>query len=204
MLTLHPRANCAFLAGLVLLIITALAACAPADSGAPMASSSPASSLVTVPTVALVSPILSSPLPTPSPTHIIAETMITAVVPEGLTKEEAAALGAQVGTGLIVGRLFNEATRRPAGGVWLYLGEVIGPEDNPQVIFDIGRAHVTISNDSGVFYFRDVPPGRYAIVIWTPATSFLLNQPNSEFTLLFSVAANEVKVLPDLTSPIPY
>jgi hypothetical protein len=204
MLTFHPRANRAFSAGLVLLIIMALAACASANSGAPMASSSPASSLVTVPSVALVSPILSSPLPTPSPTHVIAETMITAVVPEGLTKEEAAALGAQVGTGLIVGRLFNEATRRPAGGVWLYLGEVIGPEDNPQVIFDIGRAHVTISNDNGVFYFRDVPPGRYAIVIWTPATSFLLNQPNSEFTLLFSVAANEVKVLPDLTSPIPY
>jgi hypothetical protein len=189
---------------LTLLIIVLLVACTSSDSGVPITSTSFVNGFATVSDVAMVSPVLSSPLSTPSPTRFIPEAMVTAVVPEDLTKEEAAALGTQAGRGLIVGRLLDKTTGKPAGGVWLYLGEVIGPEDNPQVVFDIGRARVTISNGDGLFYFRDVPPGKYAIVLWTPAISFLLNQPNSELTLLFSLDAGEVKVLPDLISPIPY
>jgi hypothetical protein len=191
------------LVGIALICVTMMGGCVTSSSnGTPISAPTTTSSVSISITDAFVSPFADSPLPTP--TRAIAESMVTAVVPDALSKEAAASLVPKTGTGLVVGRVLNATTGTPAAGAWWYLGEVIGPDDNPQVVFDVSRAPVTIANRDGVFYFQDVRPGRYAVVSWTPAGSFMLSEPHSELTLLFSVAAGEVKVLPDLTANVPY
>ena len=52
-----------------------------------------------------------------------------------------------------------------------------------------------VKTETGDFVFLDVPPGEYGVVIYTPVQSFLFHDGTGQNTLMFKVAAGEVKQL---------
>jgi hypothetical protein len=172
--------------------------------GSPIVTPAAASPLPT-PGAIFLSPLGESPLPNPTPTPTIAviESQATSVVPNSLTLEQAVLLKPATGGALVAGRLINNATNKPAPMAWLYLAGVIGPDNNPQVWLDISKAPLSISNQDGVFYFQNVKPGKYAVIVWSPITTVMIDEPGSPYTLLFRLAADEVKNLHDLPALIP-
>jgi len=97
------------------------------------------------------------------------------------------------GTGVIVGMLKVEHTSQPMVGVELYLAQHIGvTQDTPLYNLDPDNAPHAITGDDGRFVFKDVPPGRYAIVIWNPFNSFLARNPATGLELVIDVRSDQV------------
>jgi hypothetical protein len=204
---LYQWVNFAF----VVLVVYVVSACTSQSVPNPEVASESADSLITpetgsIPVSPLVTPEIPSisPVPqSPVPTPFVIESQATAVVPTQLTITQAIALKPEAGTGLVVGRLIDAATGMPASYIWVYLAGVIGPDDAPQVVLDISVAPLSITNENGVFYFQNVRPDKYGVVVWDSVSSSLLTEPDSDHSLLFSLQAGEVKNLQDLTAYIP-
>jgi hypothetical protein len=97
------------------------------------------------------------------------------------------------GTSIISGILKIENTDQPMVGVELYLAQHIGvTPDTPIYKLDLESAPYAITGDNGRFIFEDVPPGRYAIVIWIPFNSFLVRNPTTGSELLIDVEPNRI------------
>jgi hypothetical protein len=182
----------------VVLAVLAISACTKRSTPNPEIVSVPESPLTT-PKSLPGSPIGLSPVPTPD----VIKSQATAVVSAQLTITQATSLKPEAGMALVVGRLIDAATEMPASYAWVYLADVIGPDQNPRVMLDISVAPLSITNEDGVFYFQNVRPGKYGIVIWSTVGSTLVTEPNSDYSLLFSLQAGEVKNLRNLTAYIP-
>ncbi|WP_322799022.1 hypothetical protein [Thermoflexus sp.] len=72
------------------------------------------------------------------------------------------------GTGNLIGRL-----RKSADGLELFLAEHIGRTDEDMIYgLDVNNApKATIYNDN-LFLFLNVKPGKYMVVLWSPAVSY--------------------------------
>jgi len=93
---------------------------------------------------------------------------------------------------------------RPAVGSILYLGDYVGLETNaPLVIVDPSRHPYTRTGDGGQFCFRDVPPGRYGLVVWNAVESVLVTDPATGYSLLVEVKAGIITNVGNIFSPIP-
>jgi hypothetical protein len=182
----------------VVLSVFAVSACTKHSTPNPEIISIPESPLAG-PKTPPVSPIGLSPVPTPN----VIDSQATAIVPAQLTITQATSLKPEAGMALVVGRLIDAATEMPASYAWVYLADVIGPDQNPRVMLDISVAPLSITNEDGVFYFQNVRPGKYGIVVWSSVGSTLVAEPNSDYSLLFSLHADEVKNLQNLTAYIP-
>lgn len=182
----------------VVLAVFAVSACTRRSTPNPEIISIPESPLAT-PKTPPASSIGLSPVPTPN----VIDSQATAIVPAQLTITQATSLKPEAGVALVVGRLINAATEMPAAYAWVYLADVIGPDQNPRVMLDISVAPLSITNEDGVFYFQNVRPGKYGIVVWSSVGSTLVTEPNSDYSLLFSLHADEVKNLQNLTTYIP-
>lgn len=105
--------------------------------------------------------------------------------------------------GAVVGTLYL-TDQRPAIGSILYLGEYVGLETHtPVVIVDPGRHLYTRTGEGGLFCFRDVPPGRYGLVVWDAVESMLLTDPATGYSLLVEVEAGSTADVGRIFSPIP-
>ena len=88
------------------------------------------------------------------------------------------------GKGAVVGRLVASSTDGPGymGGD-LYLGSLIpasDPQAKPMVSFSENvDPKAGVYRSDGRFAFNNVPPGNYALVVWNPVTSFVVETPNS-------------------------
>jgi hypothetical protein len=72
--------------------------------------------------------------------------------------------------------------------------------DIPFISLNVGSDKLAdIKTESGDFVFLDVPPGEYGVVIYTPVQSFLFHDGTGQNTLMFEVAAGEVKQLDPLS-----
>ena len=97
------------------------------------------------------------------------------------------------GTGVILGMLKVENTNQPMVGIELYLAQHIGAtQDTPIYKLDPDSAPHVITGGEGRFVFKDIPPGRYAIVIWTPFNSFLVRNPATGSELVIDVEPDRV------------
>ncbi len=86
------------------------------------------------------------------------------------------------GTGTVVGKLDWGAQENPPYNAQdLYLGRLIRASqlDVAQAVsFTYGvDPQTAIHNPDGTFAFTDIPPGSYALVIWTPGFSFVIENP---------------------------
>jgi len=108
------------------------------------------------------------------------------------------------GTGVVGGILKIEHTDQPMQGVELYLGQHIGATpDTPMYSMDPSSAPHAITDEQGHFVFKDVPPGRYAIVVWNPFNSFLARDPATGLELIVEVKPDQVYEVGTLFEPLP-
>lgn len=105
--------------------------------------------------------------------------------------------------GSIMGILYL-TDHRPAVGSIIYLGEYVGEETGtPMIIVDPGRSRHTETVEGGAFCFRDVPPGRYGLVVWDAVESVLLADPSTGYSLIVEVRSGNTVDVGKVFSPIP-
>lgn len=108
------------------------------------------------------------------------------------------------GTSIVTGMLKVEHTNQPMVGVELYLASHIGADEStPMYSLEPDSSPHTTVQDDGRFIFKDVPPGRYAIVVWNPFNSFLARDPVTGSELVIDVQADQVYDVGTLFEPLP-
>ena len=136
---------------------------------------------------------VSSPVSTPAPSSIATPTVL--VQPT-----------LNPGLGGITGKLVSgSVTGRAYIGGDLYLGRLI-PGSDPK-----GQPTVALSNDvdpktdvhnpDGQFNFTDIKPGNYALVIWNPTNSFVVEFPNGGGMIQVKVEPDKVTDLGTIVIP---
>lgn len=100
-------------------------------------------------------------------------------------------------SGVVTGRLLTpDEHGKPYISV-LYLGNVIRSSNNlsslPLISFS-EQYSLKGNQDpqTGQFYFSNVPPGEYAIILWTPAISMPLKDPKTKQEIIFRVEPGKV------------
>ncbi len=108
------------------------------------------------------------------------------------------------GTAVVTGVMNIEHTDQPMIGVELYLGQHIGATpDTPMYALEPDSAPYAMTDDRGRFVFKDVPPGRYAIVVWNPFNSFLARNPATGVELVLDLKPDQVYDVGTLFEPLP-
>ncbi len=112
----------------------------------------------------------------------------------------------KAGMGGITGKLVSGSpTGRAYIGGDLYLGRLIpgsDPKVQPMVAFSNDVDPKTdIHDPDGLFSFTDVKPGNYALVIWNPTNSFVVEYPNGGGMIQVKVEPNKVTDLGTIVIP---
>jgi hypothetical protein len=124
----------------------------------------------------------------PGPVHT--EVSIEIQLPEKLDVPE---VGED--TGIVIGQLLTPGPGgEPYIGV-LYLASTLessDPKYQPMVAFSEASDPKGIQDRNGNFLFVDVPPGKYALIIWTPVTNTVIENPETGEYLYLDVTAGEI------------
>ncbi|OGO64254.1 MAG: hypothetical protein A2Z45_07000 [Chloroflexi bacterium RBG_19FT_COMBO_55_16] len=106
-------------------------------------------------------------------------------------------------TGIVVGQLVSGPDNQPVLGA-LYLARTIKPDEGdlpPIVAFSDSTDPLAVQDQTGRFLFTDITPGIYALVIWNPVTSTVIQDEGTEDYRLIEVKAGEVTDLGTITLP---
>ena len=79
--------------------------------------------------------------------------------------------------GVVTGRILQAGNQEVFLAPTLLLGELVFADDPnapPLVGYSIETDPVAVQDKTGQFVFKDIKPGKYAIVVWTPLTQSLL------------------------------
>jgi len=97
------------------------------------------------------------------------------------------------GLAVVRGMIVDSQTQQvPLEGV-VYLGNVASMDTGKPVIrLDRETAPFAIPAKSGEFVFQNVIPGEYGLVLYTPDFSFLVDDPQGEGSLIFTVVPDQV------------
>lgn len=130
------------------------------------------------------------PSPTPTSTPIPSPTPIPTPIP---TK------------GAITGQLIGRESGKPEKGLVVYLGEVsyMQPHSIPVVTMKQQASPHTMTDESGHVAFLDLEPGTYALILWTPVMSFVINDPETGQGLLVAVEGGTITELGEITVDLP-
>lgn len=100
-------------------------------------------------------------------------------------------------TGIILGRMVTKnGSNNPYLATAIYLGEVIEP-DNPMypplISLDDEVNPMATQDKAGNFIFENIKPGNYGLIIWSPFSQTLIEDPNRVgFPLLIEVKEGEL------------
>jgi len=87
----------------------------------------------------------------------------------------------------------------------LYLGRAIEaqqPGFEPLISFSRDTDASAIQDpQTGMFYFADVPPGKFALIVWNPINSYVFKTMDSDEILLIEVNEGELIDLGELMMP---
>lgn len=98
-------------------------------------------------------------------------------------------------TGVVVGKLLTQGENGEPYLATLYLARTVDADQEgfpPLIAFSEETDPRAVQDSSGQFVFSEVPPGTYALIIWTPVTSNVIEETDSDEYLLFEVKAGEV------------
>ena len=188
---------------LLLIILTLFAAGCQADTTAKPPPSPSPTSAVGIPGVEgypYPAPAVSTPVsnaydesyPAPEITPVVIQLPESLVIPEP-GKD----------TGIVVGQLVSGSDKQPVLGA-LYLARTIKPDEGdmpPIVAFSDSTDPLAVQDQSGRFLFTDITPGIYALVIWNPVTSTVIQDEETKEYRLIEVKAGEVTDLGTITLP---
>jgi hypothetical protein len=97
-------------------------------------------------------------------------------------------------TGIVVGKLLTLADQEPFLTA-LFLANTIWSEDAkipPIISFSEGINQQALQDKTGQFFFTNVSPGKYALIIKNPAGGKVIKDPKSNEVIVFEVWAGEI------------
>ncbi len=141
--------------------------------------------------------IYTSPI-SPPPSSPVTPPLHEVTLPKDLTPSNKS-------LGVVAGAVVDPKTYHPIPNVDLYLGKLEGMEDNfPTIVMRQDNSPYAVSDERGYFIFMDVPPGKYGLIAWSPASSVLANDPQDMVhTLIIDVEPNKVVNLNVLPVDVP-
>ena len=90
------------------------------------------------------------------------------------------------------GMFINQRTGKAPLESIVYLGNIVYTDTGlPIIRLDRQTAPFAILAENGEFVFRDVVPGDYAVVFFTPDVSFPIDDAETEETLILNVQPND-------------
>lgn len=100
-------------------------------------------------------------------------------------------------SGIVLGRMVTKnGMTNPYLAPAIYLGEVIeadNPEYPPLIGLDVEVNLIAIQDKEGNFIFEDVQPGKYGLIIWSPFSQTLIEDPDKEgYPLIIVVKKGEL------------
>jgi hypothetical protein len=108
------------------------------------------------------------------------------------------------GMGAVHGVLITRSDHKPYQAT-LYLGRAIPSNKagyGPMIAFSEDTEPKGEQDPAtGVFQFKDVPPGTYALIIWTPVGNTVIEKPDSKDYLLVDVKAGQINEMGEVTVP---
>ena len=107
------------------------------------------------------------------------------------------------GTGIVIGKMVSGPDKQPFLGA-LYLARTIKADKEglpPIVAFSDSSDPLAVQDQSGRFLFIDIPPGVYALMIWNPVTSTVIQDEKTKEYRLIEVKAGEMTDLGPITFP---
>lgn len=107
-----------------------------------------------------------------------------------------------IGKGSVTGRLINNMSGEPIGGIIVYLGTVspFKIENDESYIITVlpSSSPSALTDNYGYFTFLNIDPGVYAMVIWLPEKSWIVSAPDTGKNILVEVKAGKITILGDL------
>ena len=106
--------------------------------------------------------------------------------------------------GIVVGKLLSTDNGNPPYLATLYLGSTIEADKAdfpPLVSLDETTDPKATQDESGAFVFIDIKPGIYAVIVWDPYTSIVIQDEKKENYLTFEVKAGEITDLGTILYP---
>ena len=109
-------------------------------------------------------------------------------------------------TGVVIGQLLTPDLDGQPYLTNLFLGDTIygdGQKETPPIIsFSETESLEGIQNkQTGEFVFSDVPPGEYALIIWTPVFSMVVLDQDTQQEIIFEVQSGETIDLGAISIP---
>lgn len=109
------------------------------------------------------------------------------------------------GKGVVIGQVVDENSGEPLVKKSMFLGEIIPLEPGPNYSIGVHERSSprAFSNNEGRFAIGDVPPGTYALLVWTPFEATIVQDPETGSDLLVEVSAGQTVELGiiETTSP---
>ena len=108
-------------------------------------------------------------------------------------------------TGIVLGTLLQLGNNKDPYIAELFLGRAIDaqqPGYEPMIGFSRETDPGAVQNqNTGEFYFLEVPSGKYALIAWSPLTSFIFKNETSGEFLILEVEPGKVLDLGELRMP---
>lgn len=101
----------------------------------------------------------------------------------------------EMDNGVIIGKILVQGTNEPYLNSILILGEISEanqPGYPPLVGFSVENSPHALQAEDGSFVFTSVKPGNYAIVLWSPLSTFLLSNFQTGETIFITVNPGEI------------
>ncbi len=92
----------------------------------------------------------------------------------------------------------------PSSGSLIYLAQYVGLDStNPIVVLDSTKDVHTVTNESGFFCFNEVSPATYGLIVWNMIESYLVTNPNDDYSLIIEATAGKSIDLGTIYTPFP-
>ena len=97
-------------------------------------------------------------------------------------------------TGVVIGTILDEATKKPMGGQTIYLGTIVymTPAPAHSYVLQENSSPHTFADEHGRFALGNVQPGNYIVMVWTPIGASVIIDPRTSSELSVVVEAGKI------------
>lgn len=108
--------------------------------------------------------------------------------------------------GIVVGKLLSNEGETPYINGNLFLVSYLLPNeafDSPPLLISVSidEDPVALRSQDGTFLFDGIEPGKYGLIIWSPASFYQIFEPDSQTPIIVEVTSNQITNLGTLFVP---